>query len=251
MKVLIACEESQRVCMAFRECGHEAYSCDIQVCSGGHPEYHIHGDVLPLINGRCSFVTMDGITHEIKEKWDLLIAHPPCTYLSAVTTRHLSLKCTPAEKVIDRMWKVAESAVFFMQFALADCERICVENPMGFMSKLWRKPDQTVHPYYFAESKDDIENYQRKRTCFWLKNLEPLKATNNLSPPEPCGYTRKGHAIYFTDAHGKIKGLDYDKNSAKARSKTFPGIARAMAEQWGKTDIMEKQLSFFDTEAVI
>ncbi|MDE6789401.1 MAG: DNA cytosine methyltransferase [Ruminococcus sp.] len=234
MKVLVACEESQRVCTAFRELGHEAYSCDIQECSGGHPEWHIQGDALPLINGRCTFVTMDWTLHEITGKWDLIIAHPPCTYLSAVTTRHLSLKCTSAEKVVDRLWKVSESAVFFMQFALADCERICVENPMGFMSKLWRKPDQTVHSYYFAESKDDIENYQKKRTCFWLKNLKPLKAINSLPPPEPYKYTTTGKAVYFTDNHGKIDGLNSDSNSAKARSKTFLGIARAMAEQWGK-----------------
>lgn len=234
MKVLVACEESQRVCTAFRELGHEAYSCDIQECSGGHPEWHILGDVLPLVNGNCEFLTMDGIQHKIDSKWDLLIAHPPCTYLSAVTTRHLSLKCTSAEKVVDRMWKLAESAVFFMQLALADCDRICVENPMGFMSKLWRKPDQTVHPYFFAESADDIENYQKKRTCFWLKNLEPLKATNSLSPPDPVRYGRNGKKIYFTDNHGRIDGISHDSNSAKARSKTFPGIARAMAEQWGK-----------------
>lgn len=234
VKILVACEESQRVCTAFRERGHEAFSCDIQECSGGHPEWHICGDVLSLINGRCAFFTSDGAYHSVESRWDLLIAHPPCTYLTAASTRHLSLKCTPAEKVVERFWKLAEAAVFFMQFALADCERICVENPMGFMSRLWRKPDQTIQPYYFAESRDDIENYQKKRTCLWLKNLEPLRAVNNLPPPEPCKYTRTGKAVYFTDNHGRIDGLDCDSNSAKARSKTFPGIARAMAEQWGK-----------------
>ena len=136
MKVLVACEESQRVCTAFRERGHEAYSCDVQECSGGHPEWHIMQDVLPLINGNCEFCTLDWTSHWIEGKWDLLIAHPPCTYLSAVTTRHLSLKCTPAERVVERFWKLSESAVFFMQLALADCDRICVENPMGFMSRL-------------------------------------------------------------------------------------------------------------------
>lgn len=233
MKVLIACEESQRVCMAFRERGHEAYSCDIQECSGGYPEWHICGDALGLVNGRCGFFTADGTYHSVDGKWDLLIAHPPCTYLSTAGTRHLSLKCAKAEKVIDRLWKVAESAVFFMQFALADCDRICVENPTGYMSRLWRKPDQIIHPYFFAESADDIENYQKKRTCLWLKNLPLLKTTNFLPPPEPYGYTRTGKAVYFTDAHGKIKGIECDGNSAKARSKTFPAIARAMAEQWG------------------
>lgn len=120
-----------------------------------------------------------------------------------------------------------------MQFALADCDRICVENPLGYMSRLWRKPDQTIHPYYFAESKDDIENYQKKRTCLWLKNLPQLKPTNFLPPPEPYGYTRSGKPVNFEEAHGKINGINCDSNSAKARSKTFPGIAGAMAEQWG------------------
>lgn len=232
MKILIACEESQTVCIELRRLGHEAYSADIQEPSGGHPEWHILGDVLPLINGRCSFQTMDGSVHKIDGKWDLMIAHPPCTYLSGVTTRHLSLKCTPAEKVVERFWKLAESAVFFMQFALADCDRICVENPLGFMSTLWRKPDQIVHPFYFAESEDDVENYQKKRTCFWLRGLLPLKRKNQLKPPKPYGYTKSGKPINFEEAHGKIAGFQHGGSSASARSKTFPGIARAMAEQW-------------------
>lgn len=157
MNVLIACEESQRVCTEFRRLGHEAYSCDVQEPSGGHPEWHILGDVLEVLNpklvsrkhgcvqitsGEIRFATMDGTEHCIDGRWDLIIAHPPCTYLSSATTRHLSLRCTPAEKVVDRMWKLAASAVFFMRFVLADCERICVENPSGFMSRLYRKPDQ-------------------------------------------------------------------------------------------------------------
>ena len=232
MKILIACEESQTVCIELRKLGHEAYSADIQEPSGGHPEWHILGDVMPFINGRCSFQTMDGSVHKIDGKWDLMIAHPPCTYLSGVTTRHLSLKCTPAEKVVERFWKLAESAVFFMQFALADCDRICVENPLGFMSTLWRKPDQIVHPFYFAESEDDVENYQKKRTCFWLRGLLPLKRKNQLKPPKPYGYTKSGKPINFEEAHGKIAGFQHGGSSASARSKTFPGIARAMAEQW-------------------
>lgn len=226
MKVLIACEESQRVCIAFRELGHEAYSCDVQDCSGGHPEWHIKDDALKYINGRCSFITCDDKAHEISGKWDLLIAHPPCTYLSGVTTRHLSLRCTPAEKVVDRFWKLAESAVFFMQFALADCEKICVENPLGFMSRLWRKPDQTIHPYYFSGGQQDTENYHKKRTCFWLKGLPILEYDCNIPAPKPLGYSSKtGKAYNFEEmATG---------NRAKERSKTFPGIAKAMAEQWG------------------
>lgn len=233
MNVLIACEESQAVCIAFRKHGHVAYSCDIQECSGNHPEWHIQGDALSIVNGNCSFQTMDGAMHRIDGSWDLLIAHPPCTYLSTVTTRHLSLKMNPAEKVIDRMWRLAKAAVFFMQFALADCEHIAVENPAGFMSTLWRKPDQTIHPYFFAKGMDDIQNYQKKRTCLWLKGLKPLERTSHLTPPEPFGFTRTGKPINFEEAHGRIKGLDCDANAAKARSKTFPGIAEAMAEQWG------------------
>lgn len=111
MKILIACEESQTVCIAFRERGHEAYSCDVQECSGGHPEWHICGDVLDIITGNTDFTTCDGQRHNVG-KWDMVIAHPPCTYLSGVTTRHLSLRCTPAEKVVERMWKLAKAAVF-------------------------------------------------------------------------------------------------------------------------------------------
>lgn len=144
MKVLVACEESQRVCAAFRAIGHEAYSCDVQECSGGHPEWHVCSDVLPVLHGG-NFTTMDGADHYVN-RWDLVIAHPPCTYLSGVTNRHLSLKCTPPEKVVDRMWKLAKSAVFFMQCYYANADKVAVENPMGFMSTLFRKPDCIVHP---------------------------------------------------------------------------------------------------------
>lgn len=167
MKVLIACEESQRTCMEFRRLGHEAYSCDIQECSGGHPEWHIQSDVSPILQGGY-FVTGDGVTHDVT-RWDLVIAHPPCTYLSAVTTRHLSLRCTPPEKVVDRLWKVAKSAVFFMQCYYANADKVAVENPMGFMTRLFRKPDCIIHPYFFATSQDDVENYHKKRTCFLVE----------------------------------------------------------------------------------
>lgn len=224
MRVLVACEESQRVCTEFRRLGHEAYSCDIIECSGGHPEWHIMQDVLPLLNGNCEFDTMDGQHHVIVGKWDLLIAHPPCTYLSCVTTRHLSLRVTPAEKVVDRFWKLAKSAVFFMQCALSTAKHIVVENPMGFMSTLWRKPDFYVHPYYFAEDEKDAENYEKKRTCFWTKDLPELKRKTMLPAPPPKGYTVSGKPKNFEEcATGEM---------AKERSKTFPGIAKAMAEQW-------------------
>lgn len=223
MRVLVACEESQTVCKAFREHGHEAYSCDIIEPSGGHPEWHILGDALVAMRGG-QVTTMDGQTHDVG-KWDLVIAHPPCTYLSLVTTRHLSLRMNPAERVIDRMWKLAGAAVFFMHCIYANADRVCVENPLGFMSKLYRKPDQTVHPYYFAASVNDADNYEKKRTCFWLRNLPPLQRKTYLPEPEPKGVTVSGKKKYFEEcATG---------NRSKVRSKTFPGIAEAMAEQWG------------------
>lgn len=236
LKVLVACEESQAVCKAFRELGYEAYSCDIQDCSGGRPEWHIKGDVLPLLNGNCEFETMDGKKHTIDGKWDLLIAHPPCTFLSNVATRQYSLKCCTAEKVIARWEERARAAVFFMQLMLAYCEHIAVENPVGFMNSAYRKPDQIIHPYYFAESEKDEENYHEKRTCLWLKGLPKLNRSNDLPVPPPMyilqGEKGKGQKIGWCEGMRNIKGGQAER--AKARSKTFPGIAKAMAEQWGK-----------------
>lgn len=226
MKVLVACEESQRVCIAFRERGHEAYSCDIQDCSGGHPEWHIKQDVLPLLNGRCSFSTVDGVKHVIEGKWDLIIAHPPCTYLSNVCTRGFSLRVTPAEKVVNRWENRALAACFFMRFALADCDKICVENPIGFMSRAYRKADQIISPWMFAESENDKENYHSKKTCLWLKGLEALQGNGKIH--------NFNCEIYGKYSNGKNKTWeDSCSRTAKQRSKTFPGIAKAMAEQWG------------------
>ena len=182
MKVLVACEESQEVCKAFRAKGHEAYSCDIQEPSGGHPEWHILGDVIPVLRGG-TVMTMDGTVHEVS-KWDLLIAHPPCTYLSNCATRHYSLRCTPAEKVVARWEERARSAVFFMQFLTANADRIAIENPVGFMNSAFRKPDQIIHPYMFADSVADSTNYVEKRTCLWLIGL-PKLMTKSLPAPPP------------------------------------------------------------------
>ena len=233
MKVLIACEESQTVCIAFRERGHEAYSCDIQEPSGGHPEWHILGDALEVVKGG-RVTTMDGHAHDVG-KWDLLIAHPPCTYLSNVATRHYSLKCCTPESVCERWGERAKAAVFFMQFILADIPMIAVENPVGFMNSSYRKADQIIHPYYFAESENDKENYHEKRTCLWLKNLPPLKREKELPKPPAMyvcsGEKSKGKKIGWCEGMRGIKGGQSER--AKARSKTFPGIAKAMAEQWG------------------
>ncbi|MDE6035790.1 MAG: DNA cytosine methyltransferase [Ruminococcus sp.] len=223
MKVLIACEESQRVCIAFRKRGHEAYSCDIQECSGGHPEWHVQGDVIRLINGNCRFTTADLILHEIDSKWDLLIAHPPCTYLSNAGNRYLNTDVY-GEKATER-YRMRETALeFFIKFCEADCDRICVENPVGYASH-YRKADQIIQPYYFAKSADDIENYHVKTTCLWLKNLPLLEYPDKLPKPEAHHTRPNGNKVYFVESI----------SCQKQRSKTFPGIAEAMAEQWGNS----------------
>lgn len=219
MKVLIACEESQEVCKAFRALGHEAYSCDIQECSGGHPEWHIMGDCLPILGGCCDVVTMDGVAHTIPDKWDLIIAHPPCTDLAVSGARHFAQK--------QKDGRQQKSIVFFMQMALANCDRVAVENPVCIMSSAWRKPDQIIQPYMFGE-------HARKTTCLWLKGLPLLTATNIVDPGEIVG---KGFSVGASldmarDENGKILSWN-NPRTAKIRSKTFPGIARAMAEQWG------------------
>lgn len=165
MKVLVACEESQTVCKAFRELGHEAYSCDIQECSGGHPEWHICDDALLYNNGNCVFKTMDGETHFI-DKWDLLIAHPPCTHLAVSGARWFKEGRKPRHLQ-------DEAAEFFMRFINADCKRIAVENPVCIMSTRYKKPSQIINPWQFGHP-------EQKKTCLWLKNLPPLKETNNV-----------------------------------------------------------------------
>lgn len=224
--VLVACEESQAVCCAFRALGFTAFSCDVQEPSGGHPEWHILGDAVSALSGGI-ITTMDGKRHDVK-KWDLLIAHPPCTYLSNVATRHFSLRCTSAEKVVTRWAERAKAAIFFMHFILADIPHIAVENPVGFMNTGYRKPDQIIHPYMFAAGVEDSENYVTKATCLWLKALPKLH-TNNLPKPDLA-------TMYGKYSNGKNRTWEEMQcgNRSKIRSKTFPGIAAAMAEQWGK-----------------
>lgn len=203
MKVLVACEESQAVCKAFRELGHEAYSCDIQECSGGHPEWHIQGDVLPLLN----------------EKWDLIIAHPPCTYLTL--TGNKWFKPEYKDRFPDREKQREEAVKFFMMFANADCEKIAIENPVCIMSSRWRKPDQYIEPYYFGDP-------EKKKTGLWLKGLPKLVPTDVV---EPIIVQCKSGA---KEPRWHMETMKLPpKERSKARSKTFPGIASAMAEQWG------------------
>ena len=210
MKVLVACEESQRVCVAFRERGHEAYSCDVQMCSGGHPEWHILGDALNAIESE-QVVTMDGETHYVG-KWDLLIAHPPCTYLSNAGAKHLYPKGVLNE---DRLKKGIAAKDFFLRFWQADVPKIAIENPIP--SRIYGLPKytQTIQPYFFGHP-------FKKKTCLWLKNL-PLLQPTNMIDVEKCQSTKIAGNWF------NIGGNDRQKN----RAKTFEGIAAAMAEQWG------------------
>ena len=232
MKVLIACEESQRVCTAFREKGHEAYSCDIIECSGGHPEWHIQGDVLLLLNPYwfstvdCQKMygfkvrTMDGETHYIEGKWDLIIAHPPCTRLCNSGQRWLYWG---NEAYREKKKKEQEEAIaFFMRFVNADCEHIAIENPNGIMSTHYRKPDCTYNPYDF-EGETEC-----KKSCLWLKGLEPLESTRT----EPLPKEERTQGIW--KAHFGYRKLAWnDPETARLRSQTPIGVAKAMAEQWG------------------
>lgn len=216
MKVLIACEESQTVCKAFRQKGHDAFSCDIQEPSGGHPEWHILGDAVKAIEGG-QILTMDGVSHDIGT-WDLLIAHPPCTYISNAGARHL---WKDHQLQADRVTKGILGRDLFMRFLLSDIQRICVENPIP--SKVFALPEYTqiIQPYEFGHP-------YTKRTCLWLKNLQKLKPTNVVHPVAtwcPSGS--------YSHEHGECHKGMFTKDRAKNRAKTFPGIAKAMAEQWG------------------
>ena len=221
MNVLVACEESQAVCKEFRKKGHAAYSCDLLECSGGHPEWHINGDVLPLLNGDCSFKTMDGQEHCVSGNWDMIIAFPPCTYLTVTGNRWFNID-RYGEKAIQRHKDRKDAIDFFMDFANADCEKISIENPVGIMSSEWRKPDQIINPWQFGDAFE-------KKTCLWLKGLPKLTPTNIVEiPPRKKFDSGKTMPSWYAEAWHLPK-----EERAKLRSKTFPGIAKAMAEQWG------------------
>ena len=205
MKVLVACEESQAVTKELRAIGHEAFSCDIEECSGGHPEWHIQRDLKEVI----------------KESWDMIIAFPPCTYLTVTGNRWFDIE-KYGDKARKRHNERKDAIDFFMMIANADCEKIAIENPVGVMSTSWRKPDQIINPYQFG---DPFE----KKTCLWLKGLDKLEPTNEVKPPERTKFkSGKSMPKWYADA---IKLPP--KERAKVRSKTFPGIAKAMASQWG------------------
>ena len=203
VRILVACEESQAVTKELRRLGHEAYSCDIIPCSGGHPEWHLQQDVAPLLNGGG---------------WDMIIAFPPCTHLACSGARHFAKKQADGRQ--------QQAVDFFMTIANADCPRIAIENPIGIMSSKWRKPDQIIQPYWFGDK-------ARKSTCLWLKGLPTLISTHLVDPGEikTGGFSVGASANYARDENGKILSWN-DPRTAKIRSKTFPGIAKAMAEQW-------------------
>lgn len=228
MKVLVACEESQAVCKAFRERGHEAYSCDIIDCSGGHPEWHIKGDVLNILNpqkfpfggmGIC-FKTCDNQMHIFEGKWDMIIAHPPCQFLTNTGNPYLNVEKW-GEKAIQRAKDREKAFDFFMQFVNADCEKICIENPIGYPNTHYRKPNQTIQPWMFGHP-------FTKGTCLWLKGLENLTPPITEKPQNCKSYAWET----MIDERGKTISWNSEL-SKKLRSKTFPGIAKAMAEQWG------------------
>ena len=218
MNVLIACEESQEVCKAFREKGHNAFSCDIVDCSGGHPEWHIQGDVLPLLNGNCTFQTADTHTHTQAGRWDLLIAFPPCTYMTNAGAVRMRVN---GEIQKDRYAKAMDAKEFFLKFYNADCQRIAIENPTPMRIVELPQYSQVIQPYEFGHP-------YSKRTCLWLRGLPPLFPTDILSWHEP--YVNGG----CKDAHGNyLQYTGRGERDPKTRSKTFTGVARAMAEQWG------------------
>lgn len=218
MNILVACEESQRVTIEFRKRGHNAFSCDILEPSGGHEEWHIQGDVLPLLNGDCVVKTMDGIEHEIAGRWDMIIAFPPCTYLTNAGARHLWKGHKLNE---ERYAKGLAAKEFFMQIYNATCDKIAIENPTP--SRIYELPEKTqvIQPYQFGHP-------FTKRTQLWLKGLPKLEPTDIVEPERtfcPSG-------SYSGKHDEKHKGI-FTKDRAWQRSKTFPGIANAMAKQWG------------------
>ncbi len=243
MKILVACEESQAVTIELRKLGHEAYSCDIIECSGGHPEWHTQGDALELINGsgdnfgQIYFGTGDNKSHLLPRKWDMIIAFPPCTHLAVSGAAHFEKKRADGRQ--------REAVEFFCHFLNADCDRIAIENPVGIISgnyiQRWfpdladkyglpKKPTQKIQPWQFALTE---EEKTKKTTCLWLKGLHPLvpqiEEQPEISYHEWSGPNkkRKRQTLWFY----KTRCLPYSKRGTAA-SKTFSGIAKAMAEQW-------------------
>lgn len=233
MNILVACEESQEVCMELRKRGHRAFSCDIQDCSGGHPEWHIKSDVTRLVNGNCEFDLQNGTKDRQEGRWDMIIAFPPCTHLAVSGARHFGQKRADGRQ--------REGIEFFCLFLNADCDKVAIENPIGIISgdyvRQWfpdlsekyglpRKPSQIIQPWFWGDNAP-------KATCLWLKGL-PCLVPDVTEEPE-MEYIewidsktgrKKRQAKWYLDA------LKSGADRAKIRSRTFHGVAVAMAEQW-------------------
>lgn len=216
-RILIACEESQATTKAFRKLGHEAFSCDLLPCSGGHPEWHFQCDIFEVIN----------------QGWDLMVAHPPCTFLTGSGVQWLSNpedktlpfeERRPHQKYPNRRQDMLDSVEFVKALYNADIKHIAIENPVGLLSSRWRKPDQIVQPYMFG-----VE--ATKTTCLWLKNLPLLLPTNIVGKGERTVFASgKSHPKWYADA---LKNAKTKEERQTLRSKTFEGMAQAFAEQWG------------------
>ena len=210
MRVLVGCEESQEVCKAFRANGHEAYSCDIEESSGGYPEWHIKGNLLEIINNG----------------WDMIIAFPPCTYLTNAGMCNMTRKNSTDEYRQNRIKKRDKAKDFVLNIYNSKCEKVCIENGVGYLSTGWRKPDQIIRPFEFGHSVN-------KRTCLWLKGLPPLMPTKIVARDKITTWDGTGKKISswykntLKESGGDLKLL------SQIRSRTFDGIAKAMAEQWG------------------
>lgn len=210
MRILLACEESQAVCLEFRKLGHEAFSADILDCSGSNPEWHIKGDVIKILD--------DG--------WDMMIAFPPCTHLAVSGARHFKQKIKDGRQ--------QQGIDFFMKMVNAPIPKIAIENPIGIMSTYYKKPNQIIHPYHFGDP-------YSKATCLWLKGLPPLlynkknetKKQKELVFAELPNEVDKGEFVTFPSGKRMAKWYNEASGNGHLRSKTFPGIAKAMASQWG------------------
>ena len=238
LNVLVACEESQRICKEFRKLGHNAYSCDLLKCSGGHPEWHFNQDVLKVIRNKGG-ILQTGERIKIDGNWDIMIAHPPCTFLAVSGARwfyHPDDKDLPIEnrrphpKFPNRAKDREEGADFFMKLANAKIKHIAIENPIGIMNSRYRKPDQIVQPYFFGDKAS-------KSTCLWLKNLPLLEKTKVVSSGEWVELSSgKRLPKWYSDALVKAKTPEERRN---LRSKTFPGFAKAVAKQWSNYVLKE------------
>lgn len=233
LNILVACEESQAVTKELRKLGHDAYSCDLLSCSGGHPEWHFNNDVFEIIESQGG-ILQSRKKVSLKSNWDMMIAHPPCTYLAVSGAQWYyhpedwdmpTEQRRPHPRYPHRARDREEAVDFFMALANAPIEKIAIENPIGIISSRWRKPDQVVQPYMFGDE-------ATKTTCLWLKNLPHLVATKMVGKGERIIFkSGKSQPRWYSDAFVKAKTHEERRTM---RSKTFPGMARAMAKQWTK-----------------